>query len=325
MLAGQNFRWGQHGALPAILRSKPDGRSGHQRFAAAHIALQQTVHRGLPAQIMADFFRRAALCPGGCIGQAAPERRKVQLPHGGTGNFAAMASHQKDPQLQDIQFFKDQTAAGSGSICRVPRGMDGPHSVRFGRHAVAGQQLWRQRVIQLGHIFQRQLGTAGQAGGGQPFGAAVNRQQGRRSNLGFGAHKRVQDFPPGHHAANAALEIIFGSRFQLFRRIGRVEPGKRQHPCIVPRQHMGEHPPTFNAAVRVPLQHRCLYAAVHIKRGRYHGVWLRVVNIPPRIVQQQIPDGINAKFGKLFGVSGANALQVLDVSVDIRHGCASLR
>jgi len=158
--------------------------------------LQQTVHRGLAAQIMADFFRRAALCPGGCIGQAAPERRKVQLPHGGTGNFAAMAPHQKYAQLQDIQFFKDQTAAGSGSICRVPRGMDGPHSVRFGRHAVAGQQLWRQRVIQLGHIFQRQLGAAGQAGGGQPFGASVNRQQGRRSNLGFGAHSGA-GFPAG--------------------------------------------------------------------------------------------------------------------------------
>ena len=157
-------------------------------------------------------------------------------------------------------------AAGGSGVRRVPRGMDGPHSVRFGRHAVAGQQLWRQRVIQLGHIFQRQLGAAGQAGGGQPFGASVNRQQGRRSNLGFGAHKRVQDFPPGHHAANTALEIIFGSRFQLFRRIGRVEPGKRQHSRIVPCQHMGEHPPAFNAPVRVPLQHRCLYAAVHIKR-----------------------------------------------------------
>ena len=177
-----------------------------------------------------------------------------------------MASHQKYAQLQDIQFFKDQTAAGGSGVPRVPRGMDGPHSVRFGRHAVAGQQLWRQRVIQLGHIFQRQLGAAGQAGGGQPFGASVNRQQGCRSNLGFGAHKRVQDFPPGHHAANAALEIIFGSRFQLFRRIGRVEPGKRQHSRIVPCQHMGEHPPAFNAPVRVPLQHRCLYTAVHIKR-----------------------------------------------------------
>ena len=108
--------------------------------------------------------------------------------------------------------------------------------------------------------------TLWQAGGGQPFGASVNRQQGRRSNLGFGAHKRVQDFPPGHHAANAALEIIFGSRFQLFRRIGRVEPRKRQHSRIVPCQHMGEHPPAFNAPVRVPLQHRCLYTAVHIKR-----------------------------------------------------------
>ncbi len=116
----------------------------------------------------ADFFRRAALCPGGCIGQAAPERRKVQLPHGGAGNFAAMAPHQKYAQLQDIQFFKDQTAAGGSGVRRIRRGMDGPHSVRFGWHAVAGQQLWRQRVIQLGHIFQRQLGAAGQAGGGQP-------------------------------------------------------------------------------------------------------------------------------------------------------------
>lgn len=115
VLAGQNFRWGQHGALPAILRGKPDGCSGHQRFAAAYIALQQTIHRGLATQIMADFFRRAALCPGGCIGQAAPEWRKVQLPHGGTGNFAAMASHQKYAQLQDIQFFKDQTAAAAAA------------------------------------------------------------------------------------------------------------------------------------------------------------------------------------------------------------------
>ena len=99
MLPGQNFGGGQHGALPAVLGGVPDGRRRHQRFAAAHIPLQQAVHGRLAAQVAGDFLRRALLRSGGGIGQAAPEGPQIQRPHGGTGLAAAMAAQQEYSNL----------------------------------------------------------------------------------------------------------------------------------------------------------------------------------------------------------------------------------
>ena len=74
VLPGQNFRGGQHGALPAVLCSEPDSCRRHQRFAAADVALQQAIHWNLAAQVPHNFLGRALLCAGGRVRQAAPER-----------------------------------------------------------------------------------------------------------------------------------------------------------------------------------------------------------------------------------------------------------
>ena len=147
----------------------------------------------------------------------------------------------------------------------------------------------------------------------------VNRHKGAGCHLGFGAHQGMQKFPVGQIAPHASLEIVGLPHHQFVRRVGGVEPGKSQHPGIIGGQHPVEHAPALDTPGRFLLQHRGLYAAVHIVRGRCHRVGLGVINIFPRVAEQQIPDGKNAQFFKLFGKGGADALEILDRTVNGRH------
>ena len=51
VLGRQNFGGGQQRRLVARPDAGPDGGSGHQRLAAAHVALQKAVHGGLPGHV----------------------------------------------------------------------------------------------------------------------------------------------------------------------------------------------------------------------------------------------------------------------------------
>ena len=52
VLRSQNFGRGQQRSLIPRSDARPDGGSSHQRFAAAHIALQQAVHGGIARHIV---------------------------------------------------------------------------------------------------------------------------------------------------------------------------------------------------------------------------------------------------------------------------------
>ena len=133
----------------------------------------------------------------------------------------------------------------------------------------------------------------------------------------------MQDFPPGQGPPYPALKVILGAGLQLLGGIGRVEPGEGKDSGIVRCHNMGEHPPSLDPPVGVPLQYGGLDAAVHVKGSRHHRIGFGVVDIPPGIMEQQVPDGMDAQFGKLFGKGRANAFEVLNVAVQIRHGPAS--
>ena len=319
MLAGQDLGGGQHRALPAVLRGKPDGGGRHQRFAAADIALQQAVHRRGGAQVTGDLLGGAALRPGGRVGQAAPERPQVQRAHRRAGGAAAVAAQQKDANLQQVQFLKDQAAAGGGQVGGVARGVHGAHGLRLARHAVARQQRGGQRVGQFVHIGQRRLRAVGVAGGGQALGARVDRHKGAGGHLGLGAHQRVQQLAVGQRAADAPLKKVALADDEFFGRVGRIEPRERQHAGIVGRQHAVQQPPALDAAGRFLLQHRRPDAAVGVIGGFGNGVGLRIVDVFARVAQQQVPHGNDAEFCKLFGKRRADALEVLDRTVEGGH------
>ena len=325
VLAGQQLGGGQHGALPAVLRRMPDGRRRHQRFAAAHIALQKAVHGHLAAKVAADLPGGAALGVCGRIGQTAPEGRKVHRVHRRAGLLPAVPPQQEDAQLQNIQFLKNQAAAGGGRVLGAFGGVDGADGRRAGGHAVFGQQKSRQRVGQVIGSVQRGGGRTGDAPAGQPLGAGIDRHQRGGGHVGLGADGGVQNFPPGQAAAHAALEIIALADLQVLGHIGGVEPGERQRAGIVGGQHPGQHPAALDTAGRFLLQNLGPDAAVHVVGGLGHGVGPGIVHIAARIVEQQIPHGMDAQFGKLFGKRRADAFQVLDVVIQFWHGGTSFR
>ena len=230
-----------------------------------------------------------------------------------------MAAQQEDAQLQDVQFLKNQAAARGGRLGGIVRGVDGPHRFGLARHAIFCEQLGRQRVGQIGGCLQRRRHAAGNAAGGQPLGGCIDRQQRAGRDLCLGPHKRVQHLTPGQHAADPALEIIGLAGAQVLRRIGSVEPGKRQRTGIISRQHAGQYTAALDAAVAFALQHGGFYTAVDVKRRRRDGIRLRIVDIAARVVQKQVPHGADAELFKLFGKRGPHALEILDRTVQRRQ------
>jgi hypothetical protein len=61
MLLGEDFRRRHECRLPAVLDRLERGHGGHQRLAAAHVALQQAAHRVRVRKVLADRGVRGAL------------------------------------------------------------------------------------------------------------------------------------------------------------------------------------------------------------------------------------------------------------------------
>ena len=164
------------------------------------------------------------------------------------------------------------------------------------------------------------MGTAGVAAGGQTVGAGIDRHKRAVSDLGLGAHQRVQQLAAGQRPADAALKVVGLPHFQLVRRVGRIEPRQRQNAGVVRRQHPVHDPPALDAPGGLLLQHGSADAAFHVIRRGHDGVGLRVVDVFARIAQKQVADREDAELLKFFGEGRANALEKLDGIVDGGHG-----
>ena len=228
--------------------------------------------------------------------------------HWCAGLAPTVAAQQKDADLEHVQLFKDQAAARPGQVLGALRGVDTAHGLGLGGHAVAGQQLRRQRVGQLVHVLQRRVGAGGLPCGGQALGAGVDGHKRAGSHLRLGAHQRVQQFTAGHGAADAALEVVGLADDEFIGHVGRVEPGQPQYAGVIRGQHPHQRPPALDAADRFFLQHGGADTAVHVVRCADYGVGLGVVNVFAGVAQKQIPDGGNAEFFKLFSKRRADAL-----------------
>ena len=188
------------------------------------------------------------------------------------------------------------------------RSVDAAHGLGLGGHAVAGQQLRRQRVGQLVHVLQRRVGAGGLPRGGQALGAGVDGHKGAGSHLRLGAHQWVQQFTAGHGAADAALEVVCLADDEFIGHVGRVEPGQPQYAGVIRGQHPHQRPPALDAADRFFLQHGRAHTAVGVVGRAGHGVGLGVVDVFARVAKQQIPDGGDAELFILFSKRRADAL-----------------
>ncbi len=61
VLFGEDFRWRHERHLLTVLHREHGGEDGNDRFARAHVALQQAIHRMRPLHVVADVLERLPL------------------------------------------------------------------------------------------------------------------------------------------------------------------------------------------------------------------------------------------------------------------------
>ena len=274
MLGSQNLGGGQQRCLIAAADAGPDGGCRHQRFAAAHIALQQAVH-GLPARHVGQDLRHGPpLGPGGGEGQRVPERLRVEKLHRCPGGGAAPVLHPADAQLQNEQFFVDEPPPGRKGGFLALRAVDGPHGLCLGEQAVFLAHLRRQRIGQKLGMGEQLADTPGDDAARKPIGLGVDGLEGGGGDLRLGAHLRVDHLAAEHPAGHDALKIIGLPQFQLLGGVGVVEPGDLQAGNIVPRRDPLHPPPAGQDASAGLGEHLGLHDALGVARCLGNGVGL---------------------------------------------------
>ena len=289
----------------------PEGGRGHQGLAAAHVPLQQAVHRAGPGHVLQDLVHRTALGPGGRKGQAGPEGGGVGPAHGRAGGGGTPVFQQAHPQLQHQQFLKDQAAARLLGGLGRGRGMDVPHGLGLGGQAVFLQQGRGQRVPQQLGVGQ-QLGHAPADGAAvQSVGLGIDRDERHGRYLCGGADLGVDHLAAQQSAGHHPLKIVFLADLQLLDGVGIIEPGQFEGGHVVPGR--GLFHPASPCGVAAPLLCQQLGPdhALHPDRGFGRGVGVGEIQIAPRIVLQKVGQGADAQLLEPLGQLGPHSLEVL--------------
>ena len=224
VLGGKDLGGGQQGRLIAAADARPDGGGGHQRFAAAHVALEQPVHGLFARHVGQDLVHGPPLCSGGGEGQGVPEGVRVQPLHGGPGGGAAPVLHPADAELQHQQLFVDEPPPCCESSVLTFRAVDGPHRIRLGEQTVFFPHLLRQRVGQQLRVGQKLPDAFRDEAAGNALGLGVDGLKRRGGDLLGRAHLRVHHLAAEHPTRHDALKIIFLPQFQFLCGVGVIEP-----------------------------------------------------------------------------------------------------
>ena len=152
--------------LQAVLQRDEGGQQGHDGLAAAHVALQEPVHRMGATQVVDDGAQRPPLAGGQPEGQhgegrtadAVVDPHRVRLALPGPGPAPDLEA---EPEQE--QFFQDQPHLGGAAELVQPRerGVRGremrfPERLPAIRQAQAGAEARRQGIVEVGRqLFQR--------------------------------------------------------------------------------------------------------------------------------------------------------------------------
>lgn len=157
MLFGEDLGGGHEGGLPAGLNRDEHGGEGHDGFAAAHVAVEQTVHGNGIGHVLTDFVETAKLGGGEVEGEILQE--SLQQIADGLLSIAALESMklamEQEAQLQQIKFFESEVTTGLGEGVEVGRGVqqsDGFAAGVAGKFAVGfwgGQQVGEVLTVQV--------------------------------------------------------------------------------------------------------------------------------------------------------------------------------
>ena len=235
MLAGQYFRGGHQGRLPAALGGEPHAGGGHHGLAAAHIALAQAVHGPAGGHIAYGVRDSPPLGGGEGKGQGGIEGRHVRRLTGQAGHRLPPLPQQGQTAAQKEQLLKYQTPPRG--VQRLLRG--GKVDVLVGKPGIAQMVRLPDPVRQ--HIF-RQVAALVQplAYGLGHHSLCQPRRQGINGHDAAGEQLlplRLQqgiDHAAAHTAAlDLAVEDVCLSRMQDIFAVFLVEEGYIQHAALV--------------------------------------------------------------------------------------------
>ena len=154
VLAGEDFGGREHRRLIAVLDRDHRGFGGHQRLAAAHVALQQAAHRMRRLHIISDLLQHSLLRAGGFERQHGLDllaHAIVQLERD-AGLDAGLGALERQSALEPEEFLEDQSP-----LRRSAKGVEQPQvgvergKVQFtnGRPAVRQLELAPNRLRQM--------------------------------------------------------------------------------------------------------------------------------------------------------------------------------
>ena len=230
--------------------------------------------------------------------------------HGGTGAGGTPVLHPANAKLQNQQLFVNEPPPGRKGLFLTGGAVDGPDGLRLGEQAVLLQHFRRERVGQELRVGEELADAFGNDPAGKPLRLGVNGLKGDALHLCIGAHLRVDHLAAEHPACDDALKIILPPEFQLLGGVGVVEPGDLQTGNIVPGGDPLHPPPTWQDAPAGLGEYLRLDDTLGVQRGGGNGVRLGKIQIPARIVAEQIGQGHDAQFFKPLGRFGPDALEV---------------
>ena len=203
VLTGQQLGGRHHDGLLAVLDGQPGAGSSHQRFARAHVALQQPVHAAAAAQIGKGLPHRPPLGVGGRKGQRPEEVFGIVILQRRAGILPSLPPQGLTGAAKDKQLFKNQPPPGFLDILGILGVMDGLKGLLRRAKLPFCHNIGRQRlqIPTLCH-FQRCFCPLSQLILAEFGGSAIDGQQ---FSGGFGIVGRFKHRVD--HAPSAAGEL----------------------------------------------------------------------------------------------------------------------
>ena len=247
VLRRQNFRRRQHRHLIAVLDGDDRRLRRHQCLAAAHVALQQPVHRMRVRHILRDLRQHLFLCAGGFEGQHGFDllaHAFIQF-EPDAGLLPCLRLFQSQPALQPEELLEDHAEmrlrperVQQPQVFGFRREMDEPRRRGPVRQFQPLANRRRQRVFQRSHRIEQPLQDRTEHTGGDLAAGFIDRYHAARMQGRFAffivAGENLILRTLEHQIAGVAIQFHLSverqphALHQFVGQVGRVEPLRHQ-------------------------------------------------------------------------------------------------
>ena len=311
MLLRQNFRRGHQRRLLVIARCQIGRRSGHHGLAAAHVTLDQPVHRRAAGHVGSDLADGPLLGIRQFKGQGPIKGLQIGVFIGRGGFARSGGPQQAQARGEHKEFLKHQPPLGHLRLLHGSRLVDGIVGPLRRQDAVLAADLLRndlRRHVTDGQSLPHRLQNSGVA---QPRRQRINGQHppgGHRRGIhrlegGIG-HAVAGEIPVDGPVENVLLAVA-----QLVCDIAVVEEGHIQPAGVIGQLDLRHVQALADVGSTGRVHHHRLEAGglVRLQLADVHQ--FRPVLVAPWEVADQIPEGADIQVFKLLCPGGPHALQ----------------